>query len=332
MSVEKEFGAGGRKMKQMDSNQDQTPSVEEADLSIAKTLGKGMPEILQPPSVSESMDYRKFLEDFYLYKRELTKRDLRPYSYAMFSAAANIRSPNYLRMIIEGKRNLSEDMILKFAKAMHLSKEDTTDFKLLVLYNQASEPAERNMLLKELADHRVGLKLKSGEIDRKTWEKIPSWITWILYAMIDQTGVKFNATELRELLRKKASTDEIQAALNALVETGEATLDMESGTLTKNRSLIESADDIPVALVRKLQAQLMYLGMESLFQDSPTEREFGTATLSLTQAEFDELKFKLRQMRKSVQKDNSVRRANSKGERVYQLNLQLFPVTNRSKE
>ena len=100
--------------------------------------------------------------------------------------------------------------------------------------------------------------------------------------------------------------------------------------MKKARALIESAEDVPVALVRKLQAQLMYLGLESLYQDNATEREFGTLTLSLTKQEFDEVKFKLRQIRKQINKDNSIARMSSKGERVYQLNIQLFPVTNSS--
>lgn len=298
-----------------------------AELPLKKALSPGMPEILQAPAVGESMDFRKYLEDFYLYKRELTKRDLRPYSYAMFSAAANIKSPNYLRMIIEGKRNLSEEMIGKFAKAMGLNREEAQDFRLLVLYNQATDPAERNLLLKQLSEYRVSQKLKSGQIDRKTWEKIPSWISWILYAMIDQENVRFDASVLRDLLRKKASSDEIQEALQVLINSGEIELDA-TGAAKKARNLIESPEEVPVALVRKLQAQLMYLGMESLFNDSPLDREFGTLTLSLTQSEFEELKFKLRQMRKQTHKDNSIRRMESKGERVYQMNLQLFPVTN----
>ncbi|MFN7727661.1 MAG: TIGR02147 family protein [Bdellovibrio sp.] len=300
-------------------------------LASAKALMNEMPHIVSQPLSVDYMDYRKLLEDFYNYKRELTKKDLRPYSYAMFSAAANIKSPNYLRMIIEGKRNLSPDMIAKFGKAMSMAKDEAQDFRMLVLYNQSSDPAQRNMLLKDLSDHRVNLKIKSGEIDRKTWEKIPSWITWILYSMIDQEGVSFSIDSLRDLLRKKASTDEIQAALRSLIETGEVEQNETTGMLQKTRSLIDSPEEIPVALVRKLQSQLMYLGMESLFQDSPTEREFGTATLSLTAGEFEELRFKLRQMRKATQKENSVKRMTSKGERVYQLNLQLFPVTNRAK-
>jgi uncharacterized protein (TIGR02147 family) len=73
----------------------------------------------------------------------------------------------------------------------------------------------------------------------------------------------------------------------------------------------------------------MYLGLESLFKDSASDREFGSATLALTKEEFEEIKFQLRKIRKQIQKDNSVKRAGTKGDKVYQLNLQLFPVTDR---
>ncbi|KYG66509.1 hypothetical protein AZI86_05540 [Bdellovibrio bacteriovorus] len=280
------------------------------------------------PLLSDYMNYRQFLADFYTFKRKSSKGALRAYNYAVFSAAANIKSPNYLKMIIEGKRNLSDDMIGKFGKALSFMKEQTDEFRLLVHFTQATDPAERNMYLKKLSEHRVAGKLKSGEIDRKTWEKVPNWVTWIIYAMVDQDGVSFDTAALKQLLRGKASEDEIETALSTLLNSGELRRDEVTGELKKNRSLIESPEDIPVALVRKLQSQLMYLGLESLYQDQPTEREFGTLTMSLTKAEFEEIKFKLRQMRKGIHKDNSIARMKSKGERVYQLNIQLFPVTN----
>ncbi len=280
------------------------------------------------PALCDYLNYRQFLADFYKYKREATKGALRSYNYAVFSAAANIKSPNYLKMIIEGKRNLSDDMISKFGKAVGLNKEQTDEFRLLVQFTQAGDTADRNMFLKKLSEHRVDVKLKSGEIDRKSFEKVPNWVAWIIYAMVDQEAVGFDAPTLKQLLRGKASTDEIENALKSLISKGDLIVDEVTGTFKKARNLTESPEEIPVALVRKLQAQLMYLGLESLYQDQPTEREFGTLTMSLTKAEFEEIKFKLRQMRKAINKDNSISRMKTKGDRVYQLNIQLFPVSN----
>ncbi|MGZ3801881.1 MAG: TIGR02147 family protein, partial [Bdellovibrio sp.] len=280
---------------------------------------------VKAPILSDYMNYRQYLADFYRFKRKASKNSLRAYNYAVFSAAANIKSPNYLKMIIEGKRNLSDDMIGKFGKALGFMKDQIEEFRLLVHFTQATDPAERNMYLKKLSEQRVAGKLKSGEIDRKTWEKVPNWVTWIIYAMVDQEGVSFDTATLKNLLRDKAREDEIENALNTLLNSGELRRDEKTGELRKGRSLIESPEEVPVALVRKLQSQLMYLGLESLYQDQPTDREFGTLTLSLTKSEFEEIKFKLRQMRKALHKDNSISRMKEKGERVYQMNIQLFP-------
>lgn len=295
------------------------------EFSKGKEISMGS---IVPPVLSDYMSYRQFLADFYLFKRKASKGSLRAYTYAVFSAAANIKSPNYLKMIIEGKRNLSDDMIGKFGKALGFMKDQTEEFRLLVQFTQAMDPAERNMYLKKLSEHRVAGKLKSGEIDRKTWEKVPNWVAWIVYAMIDQEGVSFDTATLKNLLRGKASEDEIDNALSTLISSGDLRRDEVTGELKKARNLTDSPEEIPVALVRKLQSQLMYLGLESLYQDQPTDREFGTLTLSLTKTEFEEIKFKLRQMRKALHKDNSIARMKDKGERVYQLNIQLFPVTN----
>lgn len=284
-----------------------------------------------PPSLSDYMDFRLFLADFYHFKKDSTKQSLRPYNYAVFSAAADIKSPNYLKMIIEGKRNLSMDMVAKFAKACGLNKAQSDEFKLLVTFNQAEDPADRNYALKQLSEYRVQQKLKRGEFDRKVFEKVPNWIGWIIYALVDQEGVSFETSKLKDLLRGKASESEIDQALKNLLISGELQKDPETGLITKGKPT-EAPDEIPSALIRQLQMQLMYLGLESLYQDKATEREFGSLTLSLTAAEFEELKFKLRQMRKALHKENTIARMASKGERVYQLNLQLFPVSNASKK
>lgn len=283
------------------------------------------------PALSDYMDYRLYLADFYRAKKALTRQAIRPYSYAIFSAAADIKSPNYLKMIIEGKRNLSLDMISKFAKACGFNKAQTDEFRMLVVFNQSEDPADRNYALKQLSEYRVEQKLKQGELDRRVFEKVPNWIGWIIYALVDQEGVSFEVTQLKDLLRGKASETEIAEALENLLKSGELVLDPSTQKIVKGKPT-EAPEEIPPALVRKLQMQLMYLGLESLYQDSATEREFGALTLSLTTKEFEDIKFKLRQMRKALHKENAIARMNDKGERVYQLNLQLFPVSNATKK
>ncbi|MCB0390560.1 MAG: TIGR02147 family protein [Bdellovibrionales bacterium] len=283
----------------------------------------------EQPLLASYTDYRQYLKDFYNFKKQTASTPIRSYSYATFSAAADIKSPNYLKLIIDGQRNLSDGMIKKFAKALNLSKTEIEEFAALVHYGQAKDPLERNRCLKVLADIRVKHQMKKGQIKEEIMNRVPSWVTWVLYSLADQEGVDFNLNSLRQILRGRVTQDEIQKALDALIDKGELKL-TESGQIEKGRKLMEGSSDIPPALVRKLQAELIYLGMESLFQDEPTEREFGAFTMALTKEEFEQVKFEVRQLRKRLYTEFSVKREQSKGERVYQLNFQLFPVSEKS--
>lgn len=129
------------------------------------------PRTFEAPAIGAYTDYRHYLRDFYEYKRQLSRKDLRPYSYATFAAGADIKSPNYLKLIIDGQRNLSREMAVKFSKALALSKEELEEFLALVDFTQATEPLERNRFLKVLADLRVRQQLKAGEINAETWPR-----------------------------------------------------------------------------------------------------------------------------------------------------------------
>lgn len=289
---------------------------------------KLQPSEIMRPTLAAYTDFRTYLKDFFEFKKATLSTPVRPYSYSAFSAAADIRSPNYLKLIIEGQRNLSKTMIRRFAKALQLSKEETIEFTALVEYGQAQDPLERNRYLKALSDIRVSKQLKNGEIRSETWDRVPNWVTWVLYTMSDQAGVKFEASVLRQLMRGRAKFDEIKKSLKGLFEGGELIQEEATGKVRKGRLLMNGSEDVPIEMVRKLQSELIYLGLESLFQDESVDREFGALTLCLTKEEFEQIKFELRQMRKRIFKNISVNRERSKGERVYQFNIQLFPVTN----
>lgn len=298
--------------------------------SGVETTSPDIPSIkTTAPVLAEYTDFRRYLKDVYDFKRTTEGTGLRPYSYSTFSAAADIKSPNYLKLIIEGRRNLSDAMTSRFAKALRLNREEMAEFRALVRYNQATEPIERNQFLKELSDLRARREFAAGQIDQRSWDKVPGWIGWVLYAMADQKQVQFDAESVQQLLRVKADVGDIRESIRKLFDSGDLVKDEKTGDVVKPREAIESLQSLPVSLIRKLQAELIYLGIESLFRDSPKEREFGALTMALTQEEFELVRFEVRQLRKRLHKDISVKRRSSKGERVYQLNIQLFPVTDR---
>ena len=320
-------GALAAKFAEMSSIRNESRASDKVTSKAATKSDKSAPAA---PALGEYTDFRQYLKDVYEHRRATEATGMRSYSYSTFSAAADIKSPNYLKLIIEGRRNLSEDMITRFAKALRIPRVDVEEFRALVRYGQATEPIERNKFLKDLSDLRAQRAYDTGEINQANWEKVPGWIGWVLYAMADQGGVNFDPQVLHRLFRAKASPEDIRESLEKLITSGELARNLETGEVSKARDLIESPQDLPVPLIRKLQTELIYLGIESMFRDSPKDREFGAMTVAMTEEEFNQVRFELRQLRKRLQRDILVKRKVSKGDRVYQLNVQLFPVTDKA--
>ena len=65
-----------------------------------------------PIDVFGYLDYRQFLADFYA-----AKKQARGFSYRAFSRIARLGAPNYLKLVIMGKRNLTPTMAARFATA-----------------------------------------------------------------------------------------------------------------------------------------------------------------------------------------------------------------------
>src|ERR1700742_3239126 len=85
-----------------------------------------------PIDVFRYLDYRSYLADLYAAKKK------RGFSYRAFSRAAGLGAPNYLKLVIEGKRNLTPPMAARFAAACGLAGDAADYFQQLVAFNQAS--------------------------------------------------------------------------------------------------------------------------------------------------------------------------------------------------
>lgn len=285
---------------------------------------------VREPVIGAYTDFRQYLRDFYDYKLHLHRNSFSSYNYKTFSAAADIKSPNYLKLIIEGGRNLAPVTAKKFAKALGLDREGADEFLLLVEYGQAFDPLERNRHLKALNEFRVRRRIKSGELTSDKAEAAPRWVSWVMHAMTDQKGVDYSIESLRDLLQGKVSADDLRRSMQQLLDTGALQLDIESGKIKKG-VVAPTQEEIPQDMIRKIQSELMYLGMEALLNGKSHEREIGTLTVCLTEAEFEKIKFELRHMRKRILKDALVNREQGPGDRVYQLNIQMYPLTKKSK-
>lgn len=97
-------------------------------------------------SVYSFRNYREALTTFY---SEMKKKDV-GFTYASFSKKSDLASPNYLKLIMDGKRDLTVANIHAFARGLGLEGAEIEYFEALVLENQSESDREKKYYSQKL--------------------------------------------------------------------------------------------------------------------------------------------------------------------------------------
>ena len=145
-------------------------------------------------SVYQYKDYRKFLTDYY----ESCKHQSGHFTYKYFSTQAKIKSPNFLKLIMNGKRNLTIETIHCFAKGLKLSQQETTYFETLVLYNQAGSEKTQKYYYRRLQ----GLKKQNPtkKIKHYSNDLIAQWYYPALILYLHEKNINLDLLPLSQLI------------------------------------------------------------------------------------------------------------------------------------
>jgi len=134
--------------------------------------------------ILDYMNYREYLRDFF----EEKKRELRFYSYRLFSLKAGLKSPNFLKLVIKGERNLSKQSVYKFSKALNLSKMETDYFENLIFFNQSKTPDEKNFFLSRIMEYLA--RYDPRKTEKTGYDGSPLLNTPVIRELVGTTGSK----------------------------------------------------------------------------------------------------------------------------------------------
>src|SRR3989338_3997524 len=161
------------------------------------------------------LNYRHYLRDFYREQKE--KRGSR-FSFRSFVRQAGLSSPNFLKLVMDGQRNLGPDGVRGFIKALKLNKEEASFFANLVGFNQSKDDGERNEWYRRLSTSRKYREIRPIEKDQFVY-----YSRWY-YAAVRELVLLPDFKEDPEWIAKKLfppiTPREASHALELLLELG----------------------------------------------------------------------------------------------------------------
>lgn len=273
-------------------------------------------------SVYGYTNYRVYLRDFYQFRKEST----RGYSFRAFSKAAGLSSPNYLKLVINGDRNISGPMTEKFIKALSLKAHQAEYFRALVQLNQARTDEAKQDHLKTLEKLTPNSKRDLLETDGLKY--LSHWLYPVIREMTLLPDFSEDPHWISRRLQHPVPMQEIVKAVSFLKAEGYIA-QRDDGTWDTPTDMVISSDEIKSLAIRnyhRTQAGLISHVMDAV---DVHDRELGALTLILPESAMEELKFKLKAFRQDIHKWAVHSLKDETCDTVIQLNFQMFPHTKK---
>lgn len=268
------------------------------------------------PDILQYTNYRVFLHDYYAYKK-LTSA---AFSLRFFASKAGLSSHAHLKLVMDGKRNITKNTVVKLIQGLGFADERAQYFENLVFFNQAKTDKEKAFYYGKLIRSTPGSRLH--KMDCAQFRIFTEWYHSVIREMVELVGFNPAPEWISRHLGGKISPLEASESLRLLISLG--LLSKTANGFRQAQNLITTDDEVNDLLVKEYHRQMLDIA-KSAIEDVPADkRDISAVTFAIRRKDFPSLKKHLQLMRKELL-DFSCDAGT--GEDVVQVNIQLFPLT-----
>ncbi len=285
------------------------------------------------PAPESFDDYRAYLRAMITYLK-----DTRPqFSYRYFSRMAGFSSPNFLKLVAEGKRNMSTRSIVKFSRGLGLDAQEAEAFETLVLLSQAQTDEERNRHYQRLRRH-ARRHSSAARLEEAQYRVYSLWYTLPIRELMLHPDFREDPEWIGQRLTPEVRPAEVRNALALLEEVGLVVRD-EQGRLRSANTKISTGPRVRSLAVRNFHRSMLDLASRSLDGAPIEQRDVTALTLTLNTKQFELVRARIAQFRSElldiIDEDQRLQTEvprEPEAREVYQVGFQLFPLTDETAE
>lgn len=268
------------------------------------------------------LDSRSLIRDYC----QLCKAEESRYSLRWFAKELGYGAPNYVKLIIDGDRNIAEKRIRAFVDLMGLKGNEHAYFELLVHLTQAADIERRNHYYQKIALIR-SKKFQKHQLEGAQFDSISSWLHLLIREMSFLKDFSEDVNWIHKRLIYKTSSSEIAKCLKDLEASG--LLVREKGKLRSSDSSITFPDEVRSLAIQKYHQGILEQADYALEQPL-TQREYGSTIVATTPEKFKLVKEKLKKFRAEILE--LLDTEDGAADEIVIMAFQLFHVVERSLE
>jgi uncharacterized protein (TIGR02147 family) len=263
----------------------------------------------------EYLDYREFLRDYFEEKRRSTSF----FSYRYIGRKIDLDPSNIVKIIL-GKRHLSKKGIKKLITFLKLSGRRADYFETLVQFNKSKDEKKGKELFERLLTIKNVLTTK---VSSNRYQFYKKWYYTAVAALLYYYDFRGDYKTLAEQLDPPISVKQAKESIKLLEDLDFIRKD-DTGKYVLTNTMITTGKEWRSIAIKSFQEETLKLALNSLHNHPKIKRDISTLSITVSKDDLEQIKDITREYRESILKivDES-----ENPDRVYQLNIQLFPLT-----
>lgn len=269
------------------------------------------------PNLIEYSDYRRYLRDYY----ETRKASNADFSYRYLALRAGINSSAFYKYVMEGKRNLTKGSLLKTCLALDLKDRDAEYFENLVFFNQAKTLREKNVFFERLTKLRG--QYETRRVHQDQYALFSKWYHGAVRETLACMDFRGDYDKLAKRLVPPVTAAQARESVSLLTKLGLVKKNAQGRWSPTDPVLVTGTPSDP-QVIFEFQQRMLVLASEAFQRCSPEERTMSSTTFSISAKTLDLFRRRIRELRSEFLE---AARLDEECDRVYQLNLNLFPLS-----
>ncbi len=277
----------------------------------------------QPPSPFTYLDFRRFLEDAFAFRQAHNPK----FSLRAFSKLAGYSTPNFLKLVTEGKLNLNPETVAGTARALGLNKKEQDFFESLTWFNQAKDHETKNRYFEKLLKAEPYRTFKI--LGASQYRYFSHWYNPVIRELVVHPDFDGSPAWIAKRIFPAITVPQAKKSLALLKELNLVQVDA-SGTRWHQTDLTLATESEAASLaLMNFHKAMLSVSLEALQHFPSSRRDFRCLTVSLSPSDFRELKSRFEDFwRETLLFAN--RKSNAAN--VYQINMQVFPLMREPEE
>jgi uncharacterized protein (TIGR02147 family) len=265
----------------------------------------------------EYMNYRDYLRDYYAEK----KKQHAFYSFRLFAQKAGFASPNFFKLVVDGKRNMSKESAFRFSKALGHSKKEAEYFENLVFFNQSKTLEEKNAYLANLMKFRKNADPK--KIEQSEYAYYSAWYIPVIRELVIAMDFYDDFKKLGRAVVPAISAIEAEKAVKLLLELGYIRKN-GGGHYEQSSVFLTTGPAVRSLAVANFHKAMMQRAAESLERFPADKRDVSCLTVGVSENTFTTMVSRIAEFRKELL---ALTESDTNMSKIVQVNFQLFPLS-----